>query len=205
MGACGVEYQSGNASLIGGLQRVEGIALARSTSNRQDNTLQAWSWTAGTFSWVEPTAWCLLSLKKCARIPGVRVNSSRLDQAERLLIDRSCVGGGWNYGNAVVLEQELKPYVPTTAVALLAMQDRQAHPAVGRSLNYLEQHATSERSGTALALASLALLVCGRWSGRVQAALVEQLPITMDLGNHAAIALAYSALAPEHTHAAFSL
>ena len=31
---------------------------------RQDGSLQAWSWVDGTFSWVEPTAWCLLLLKK---------------------------------------------------------------------------------------------------------------------------------------------
>jgi hypothetical protein len=204
MRACGVEHAAGNASLLGRLQRVKGLASKSSPFYRQDNALQGWSWIADTFSWVEPTAWCLLSLKKWARKPGALVDSGRLDEAERLLIDRSCLGGGWNYGNSNALGQELKPYVPTTAIALLAMQDR-AHPAVERSLNYLEQHATSELSGTGLGLALLALRAYGRQDDRVRAALIDQLPITMELRNHAAIALAFYALGPEQAHAAFTL
>ena len=205
MRACQIEHHTGNALLLGGLQGVKGMALAPSTHSRQDNALQGWSWIADTFSWVEPTAWCLLSLKKWAKRPGERVDAQRLDEAERLLIDRSCLNGGWNYGNSNMLGQELKPYVPTTAAALLAMQDRRDHPVVERSLNYLESAATSERSGIALALALLALRACGRGHEAVQAALHEQLPRTVELGNHAAIALAVCALSPQRIHAAFTL
>ena len=31
---------------------------------RQDNRLQGWPWMPDTFSWIEPTCWCLLALKK---------------------------------------------------------------------------------------------------------------------------------------------
>ena len=203
--ACGVEHTSGNAALLRGLQRAKGVALEPSTHSRQDNALQAWSWIADTFSWVEPTAWCLLSLKKWSRQPGALVDSSRMDEAERLLIDRSCLRGGWNYGNSNMLGQELEPYVPTTAIGMLAMQDRLANPIVERSLNYLEEHAISERSGTALALALLALRACGRRDDEVRAALMDQLAVTTAFGNHAAIALAVCALGPEQTHAAFTL
>lgn len=205
MNACGVQHRAGNASLAGGLQRVKGIALAQSSSSRQNNSLQAWSWIEGTFSWVEPTAWCLLALKKSAQIGAGRVDSARVDEAERLLIDRSCVSGGWNYGNSDSFGQDLRPYVPTTAVALLAMQDRRAHPVVGRSLDYLEKHATSERSGSTLALVLLALRVYGRRNDEVREALIEQMPLTMELGNQASIAMALCALGPERAYAAVTL
>jgi hypothetical protein len=204
MRACGIEHVAGTASLVGALQRVKGVRLERSTTGSQDNTLQAWSWIPQTFSWVEPTAWCLLSLKKW--VPTNRgVDPARLDEAERLLINRSCRAGGWNYGNADVLGKDLRPYVPTTAIALLALQHRRDHPVVERSLDYLEEHATSERSGTALALALLALRTYGRRDDAVRSALIEQLPVTMALQNHAAVALAAYALSSEQTYAAFTL
>ena len=55
--ARGIEHRRGNASLVNALQRVKGIALEPAENSRQDNSLRAWSWIAGTFSWVEPTAW----------------------------------------------------------------------------------------------------------------------------------------------------
>ena len=204
MRACRNEHVSGTAALIGALQRVKGVRLAPSKTGSQDNTLQAWSWIPQTFSWVEPTAWCLLSLKKWAPM-NREVDPARLDEAERLLINRSCPAGGWNYGNADVLGKDLRPYVPTSAIALLALQHRRDHPVVERSLAYLEKHGTSERSGTALALALLALRVYGRRDDAVRSALIGQLPITMALQNHAAIALAAYALSSEQTYAAFTL
>jgi hypothetical protein len=128
-----------------------------------------------------------------------------VSEAERLLLDRSCLSGGWNYGNSNMLGQELRPYVSTTAIAMLAMQDRVAHPVVERSLDYLENHATSERSGATLALSLLALRACGRRYDGVQAALIDQLSVTTAFRNHAAIALASYALGPEQAHAAFTL
>jgi hypothetical protein len=206
MCACHVEHASGTASLTAGLQRVKGVRLEPSgTSSRQDNSLQAWSWIPETFSWVEPTAWCMLALKQRARRPLSGVDPARLDEAERLLINRSCVSGGWNYGNADVMGKDLRPYVPTTAIALLAMQNRRDHPVVERSVDYLEKEATSERSGTALALALIALRVYGRSDDAVRSALITQVPTTIALQNHASIALAAYALNPEQSCAAFTL
>ena len=146
----------------------------------------------------------MLSLKKW-QTAGGRINLGRVEEAERMLINRSCQVGGWNYGNPDVLGQELRSYVPTTAIALLAMQDRRTHPVIERSLDYLEQNATSERSASALALALLALEACGRPTSGIRAALIEQLPITMELGNHMAIALATYALGSDKVNNAFTL
>lgn len=148
-----------------------GLALAGSAETRQRNTLQGWPWVDGCFSWAEPTAWCLLLLKR-RRLGGLdRRASGRIDEAERLLIDRACAGGGWNYGNADVLGQSLDPFVPTTAIVLLALQDRRDFPAVAAGLSWLQAHATSEPSVMALALARLCLAEFGIAADAIDVAL----------------------------------
>lgn len=197
------EHIGGDRALVDALQHVRGIASAPSTINRQDNSIQAWPWITDTFSWVEPTAWCLLALKTCASGPQTTPDPSRVRDAERLLADRSCRGGGWNYGNSNMLGSDLAPYVPTTAIALLALRDRSSEPAVVAGLDFLERHSTSERASIALALAARALRAYGRGTEAVIAALREQLPITLALGNHAAAAAALYALRNVDAAAAF--
>jgi hypothetical protein len=43
-------------------------------------------------------------------------------EAVALLRDRESVGGGWNYGNRVVLGEELPPFAQTTAIALIGLR-----------------------------------------------------------------------------------
>lgn len=205
MRALELDHKDGVATLVAGLLRVKGVALAPAQFSRQNNALQGWSWIPETFSWVEPTAWCLLASKKWAQSAAVTVDRARVDEAERLLIDRSCLAGGWNYGNSNMLGKELKPYVPTTAIALLAMQDRPAETAVERGMKYLDASATTERSGSALALALLALEAAGHPTDAVRTALNEQLPVTSALRNHTAMAQALYALDDRDEHGAFRL
>jgi hypothetical protein len=201
LGACGLEHVAGTATLVRALQRVKGKPFADSWISRQDNSLQGWSWIADTFSWVEPTAWCLLATKKQAAAAKVHIDRARILEAERLLLDRAMLTGGWNYGNSNMLGQQLVAYVPTTAVALLAMQDRRSEPSVERGLAYLVKHATTERSGSALALAALALQAYGHPFETVRAALMEQLPVSAAMGSQAAIATALFALQTGDAHA----
>jgi hypothetical protein len=145
-------------SLIGS----KGTALRPDPAIRQDNSLQAWSWIDGTFSWVEPTAWCVLLLKqRLARGPYPDA-MERVRVGEQVLHDRACRGGGWNYGNANVYGKDLLPYVPTTALALLALHDRRNEPVVVRGLEQLERDVLSERSAVALSLALICLRVYRR-------------------------------------------
>ena len=192
-------------SLISALLHAKGIALDDDASPvRQNNRLQAWSWIDGTFSWIEPTAVCLLALKK-ARAQGASART-RIAEAEALVLDRVCEGGGWNYGNAQVLGQDLRPYVPTTALVVMAMQDRRDHPAVGASLDWLERHATSEPSTMALSLAAICLQVTGRIAEPARRALVEQSAATRSFGNLHVTAMALYALsAARGTANAFSM
>ncbi len=136
---------------------VHGLAFEPSPALRQDNSLQAWPWIDGTFSWVEPTSLCLLLMKRLRReLPATAV-SDRITVAERMLLDRACAPGGWNYGGANAFGRDLFPYVPTTALGLLAMQDRKDLPVTRQAVNWLAQEAASEKSTQSLALAGIAL------------------------------------------------
>ena len=135
------EYVPDASAIARSLVDVKGVSFEQTDAIRQNNSLQAWPWIDGTFSWVEPTALALLLLKKCRG--GLPPSAAeRIAVGERMLIDRVCAGGGWNYGGSNVFGQDLFPYVPTTAWGLLALQDRPQEPAVVRSLARLRQDAT---------------------------------------------------------------
>jgi hypothetical protein len=179
-------------ALISALIADKGVQLPASSINRQDNSLQGWAWIDSSFSWVEPTCWCLLALKKAlSASPGAR---DRIRDGERLLVDRCCAAGGWNYGNANMLGQDLRPYVSTTALGLLAMQDRRQEPCVVRSLDYLVRNRMSETSAMALALTLISLRVLGVPTEDVESRLLSQWDRTAFLGNHHLIAIALYSL-----------
>jgi hypothetical protein len=189
-----------------GLVGVKGLAIAQSPVLRQDNSIRAWSWVAETFSWVEPTAYCLLALKRARTLGVVRAGAvaARIDDAERLLADRTCAGGGWNYGNAHVFDKDLRPYAPTTALALLALQDRRDLPCVQTGLQVLTAHADRERSGLALALTLICLRVFGAEAAALARAASLQADTSLAIGNLAVVgALAVALSEDDHAVAAF--
>jgi hypothetical protein len=187
------------------LVEAKGLALGPSEEVRQDNRLQAWGWVDGTFSWVEPTAWCVLALKKWRREGDASANL-RVAEAERLLVDRVCVEGGWNYGNAVVLAKTLPAYVPTTALALLALQDRPGLDAVRQSIDVLVRDAGSEASALSLGFATIALHVLGRPAAQAAAPLATRLEKAAAVGQTVGVAIGLYALDYErHGCAAFRL
>jgi hypothetical protein len=128
------------------------VARARSEPSTQalphDPTLRGWSWTLDTFGWSEPTAWAVLALRTLGS-PG-----PELEDGLALLSDRECLGGGWNYGNRVVLGEELPPFVQPTGLVLLALHGL-ATPQVHRGLERLAGLWRQERQG----LLSLAVAV----------------------------------------------
>jgi hypothetical protein len=186
-----VAHAAGDRALLDGLTTVKGIQLEQSPHFRQDNSLQAWSWVPDTFSWVEPTAWSILALKKCDRSAAAE---QRIADGERLLADRACSEGGWNFGNSKVYESDLPAYVPTTAIALLALQDRAGMAAIDRSLQFLEREARVESSSMALALATLALAAWGRPLPALASALKQQLATTVEIGSILGVGMGLYAL-----------
>ncbi len=127
-----------------------------------DGTIPAWSWVAGTSAWVEPTCYAILSLAKTGK------GAARVAEGRRLLRDRQCNDGGWNYGNPRIFGTELEGQAAPTGWALLALERND--PAIDRGLRSLDA-AKAEPSTLALSVAVLATV----WHQRDPAAFVELL------------------------------
>lgn len=196
----GKQAERAAGKLLGAIIGLRGVTIRNDGIFRQDNRLAGWPWNDGTFSWTEPTAWCLLALKRRTIDHAQSEVAARIAEAERMLADRCCLTGGWNYGNSNVLGKELHAYVPTTAIALLAMQDRRALPEVARSVSWLAENWHREASAHALSLALIALRVCGLPAGDVERALRGYLAGRTDPGNLAWRAMALYALARWEGH-----
>jgi len=182
--------------LLAAIVSVKGVSVD-TRDPTQDDRLQGWPWIADTFSWIEPTCWCVLALKKArAAAPGA---DARIQEADKLIANRSCEAGGWNYGNASRLGQDLRPYVPTTALGLLAMQDRREDAVVARALAWLDRARASEPSALALSLAAIALRVYGKPVDDLDARLSAGIDRAERLGNVQSLALMlYALTAADH-------
>jgi hypothetical protein len=130
---------------------------------RFDPDKSGWPWIPDTLSWVVPTAFAILALSpvrcSCSSLKEIGV---RVDCGIEMLIDRACPGGGWNAGNGVVYESALAPHPDDTAIALLALCNRTAHPVVKTSLDWLEHTSLTLTAPWSLAWVVLALSAYGR-------------------------------------------
>jgi len=155
-----------------------------------DPYLSGWSWTAGAFSWVEPTSYSLMALRKLKRSLAGTNCEERIRQGEMLIYDRMCKGGGWNYGNSRVLGEVLWPYPDVTAVALIALQDRRASEANQTSLRALDVMMREAASGTALGWGILCLTLYNQDVGEWKKILVKNFEKMRFLGETKTAALA---------------
>lgn len=161
---------------------------------KHDPDLKGWSWTAGASSFVEPTAYAVLALKKLRRqLPGAHV-AERIDEAERMVYDRTCRAGGWNYGNSAVLGADLWPYADVTALTLLALADHRTRPDNQRSLTALRRMLEHVDSGLTLAWAALCFAAYQQDTAPVLARLRRAWERTEFLGDARSIALALLAM-----------
>jgi hypothetical protein len=198
------------ARLTRALLQHRGVTLPESAVIEQQNDLLGWPWVDGTFSWVEPTAWALLALKRWARTHPTVEFATRIDHGERLLRNRACREGGWNYGNSLVLGKPLGPYAATSALALLALQSASARgvhvepglhapadPLIERSIKALRQLCTTEQSGLALALSVITFRILGHASADVERTLLALWRDSAFRGETAATAIALYAASGE--------
>jgi hypothetical protein len=136
---------------------------------KQDDSFYGWSWTHGTASWVEPTAYACLALRGSKEISAVA--DKRLQLAEKMLFDRVCAGGGWNTGNPATYGAVGSPEFGPTAFALLALRGQAARQENQQGVAWIEQNWASVKTPSALALAAITL----RAYGCANAAILEQL------------------------------
>ena len=117
--------------------------------------LVGWPWAEGNFSWVEPTAWSVLALRRAGRSVEPAVS-----EGMRLLLDRAFDSGGINYGNRMVLGRMTEPIPTPTALMLLALQGVQ-HPRITAALEYLRKQITGVADLEHLGWAELAFACHG--------------------------------------------
>jgi len=157
-----------------------------------DPTFRGWSWTPFTFGWIEPTSRALLVLQLLR--PSA---TAQIEDAVKLLADRSCVGGGWNYGNREVWEKELEPFGQTTAIALVGLQGAGDPQVVADGYATLRNLWPIENGGMSLGLALLALRFAPDSTeeelAAVEAALAASFDATAFLDDN--VALAWATLA----------
>ena len=122
------------------------------------------------------------------------MNSSHLvevvAESEQMAYSRMCHGGGWNYGNVQVLGEELRPFALTTALALIALQNRASSPANRQSLDYLMASVAHEKSALTLCFSCLCLDLYYRNWAELQAQIQILFAETNFLGNLKTVALA---------------
>jgi hypothetical protein len=126
-----------------------------------DWDLTGWPWLPDTFSWVEPTSYALIALKSLRPELSSRRIRARIEEAQRMIFDRTCEEGGWNYGNSLVLGEQLWPYPDTTALGLIALQDVPRNELMDRSLATLRRMLEENDSVLVQSLAVLALQLFG--------------------------------------------
>jgi hypothetical protein len=133
--------------------RSQSFTTAEATGVGHDTTIRGWAWIDGTHSWVEPTAINVLALNHS----GHRMHP-RTREGVRLLQNRLLAAGGINYGNTVVLGQQLRPHVQPTGLALLALSG-EVDPSdkTARSIAYLERELSAQTATASLCFALLGL------------------------------------------------
>jgi hypothetical protein len=166
IGADDAAFEHGVAWLTASIG-VEGRLLSRVANWLQPNivefdpALTGWPWQAGASSWIEPTAHALMALRCVAHTSGSVAShpevANRIATGERMLLERRCSDGGWNYGNRRVLGADLPSYPETTAMALMALN---GHAGVRweAALNHVERIWRETRSPLARAWLGACLL-----------------------------------------------
>ncbi|MGE0877025.1 MAG: hypothetical protein AB7O61_00120 [Acidimicrobiia bacterium] len=172
------------------LLQIPGQALTSTEEVPLDPTRRGWGWTPSTAGWVDPTARALLVLR-LLRPSAVEAISDAIG----FLADRACVGGGWNYGNRLVLGVELEPYAHPTAVALIALQGSSS-TLVDDGLVRLRSLWLEESGGLSLATALAAfrlLSIDDATQTEIRRRLAARVAATRLLGDTVALAWAHIA------------
>ena len=121
-----------------------------------------WSWWPGTSSWLEPTVHAVIALRKVAQAGRSAAPArQRIVEAERMLLDRRCPDGGWNYGAREALGVGLPSYPETTGMALLGLLGSR-DPSLAGSLSLARKMWKDSPTPMGRAWLSLALRAWGQ-------------------------------------------
>lgn len=104
-----------------------------------DFQLLGWAWAENNFSWVEPTAWACLALRRAGY-----GNHPRVQQGLKLILDRAQDQGGVNYGNRQIFDKVTDPIPGPTALMLFALQGQEQQPRMQAAAEYLRKQADTD-------------------------------------------------------------
>jgi len=121
---------------------------------RFDPDKYGWPWSPGAGSWVIPTAFTVVAIKQFTVCNRSEASEKRIRLGVEMLLDRACVGGGWNSGNSFVYGVSLPPHVEATAIALLALQDEPRGELVQTSLKWLQSQGADIEAVSSLSMAN---------------------------------------------------
>jgi hypothetical protein len=161
---------------------------------RFDPDKYGWPWISGSASWVIPTAFSVLAIKQFTVCNRRDASEKRIRLGVDMLLDRVCVGGGWNAGNSIVYGVPLPAHVEATAIALLALQDEERRPAIRMSLAWLKQKSAEIESVDSLAWSILSLFVYQEPVDQLKTRLAALIRDGRGIRNNATLATAILAL-----------
>ena len=153
-----------------------------------------WPWLPGSASWIIPTAFSIIAVKQFTACSRSEISERRSRLGVEMLLDRVCLGGGWNSGNSVVYGVPLRAHIEATAIALLALQDEELTPAIQASLDWLKQKSSGIDSAESLAWCILSLFVYQEPVEHLKARLATLIGDGHDIRNNATLATAILAL-----------
>jgi hypothetical protein len=131
------------------------------TQARIDPDKFGWPWLPGASSWVIPTAFALVALKQFVSCTPSEAARQRIRTGVDMLLDRACIGGGWNAGNSVVYGAPLAAHIEPTAIALMALQDELPQPVMRDDLAWLRSRVQDLTAIWSLAWSILSLFLYG--------------------------------------------
>jgi len=161
---------------------------------RFDPDRYGWPWSPGTVSWVIPTAFSVVAIKQFTVCNRSEASERRIRLGVEMLLDRVCVGGGWNSGNSVVYGVKLPRHVEATAVALLALQDEPRSGIIQASLDWLESLADEIDAMSSLSWCILTMFVYQRRIDELKRRLAAIVGDGSTIRNNATLATALLAL-----------
>ena len=125
-----------------------------------DPALEGWPWTPGTAGWIEPTVHAVRALEWSRKRRDGEDIRQRIETGIRMILDRQCRDGGWNYGNKRVLGEDLESFPECTALALIGVCGRKS-AAVERGIRCALGHWKRGPHGLAQALLRIAFRMHG--------------------------------------------
>jgi len=161
---------------------------------RFDPDCYGWPWISGSASWVIPTAFSIIAIKQFTACNRSDLSERRIHLGVDMLLDRVCLGGGWNSGNSVVYGVPLRAHVESTAIALLALQGEERTPVIQASLGWLKQRSSNIESVESLSWCILSLFVYQEPVEHLKARLATLVGDGHDIRNNATLATAILAL-----------